>query len=258
MEEVKDLLGQLTTKVNNLQNSFKEELEKNMTEMEQRMSAEMDSQILSLENSVGHKGYKLEVPKYTGVFDPHSWLKKCEYVFDYHGVPDEVKISIAAVNLEGKALSWYLKLNRESPDLIWYDFIEQCELRFEPRQRQDALDKLSRLEMGANLEEYNHQFEELLLNIEDLNPRHELIMYVRGLPAELASMVKLQNPRSITDAMSLATVVFKGNPRRYINKKDRTEMMKDFEDRKSKGLCFHCDEKFTPGHKCKRLFMIEF
>lgn len=28
-------------------------------------------------------------------------------------------------------------------------------------------------------------------------------------------------------------------------------------DRKKKGLCFHCDDKFTPGHKCKKLFSIE-
>lgn len=28
-------------------------------------------------------------------------------------------------------------------------------------------------------------------------------------------------------------------------------------DRKAKGLCFHCDEKFSMGHKYKKLFSIE-
>jgi len=28
-------------------------------------------------------------------------------------------------------------------------------------------------------------------------------------------------------------------------------------DRRSKGLCFDCDEKFFPGHQCKKLFKIE-
>ena len=26
----------------------------------------------------------------------------------------------------------------------------------------------------------------------------------------------------------------------------------EFQARRDKGLCFHCDEKFSPGHKCKK------
>lgn len=34
---------------------------------------------------------------------------------------------------------------------------------------------------------------------------------------------------------------------------------KEIEDKRAKGICFRCDEKYTPGHKCKRhhLFMME-
>lgn len=28
-------------------------------------------------------------------------------------------------------------------------------------------------------------------------------------------------------------------------------------ERRRKGLCFHCNDKFGPGHVCKKLFMIE-
>jgi len=28
-------------------------------------------------------------------------------------------------------------------------------------------------------------------------------------------------------------------------------------ERRSKGLCFNCDDKFFPGHRCKKLFTIE-
>lgn len=30
----------------------------------------------------------------------------------------------------------------------------------------------------------------------------------------------------------------------------------EYESRKSKGLCFHCDEIFRKGHKCKQLFTL--
>jgi hypothetical protein len=28
-------------------------------------------------------------------------------------------------------------------------------------------------------------------------------------------------------------------------------------DRRRQGLCYNCEEKFMPGHRCKRLFMLE-
>ena len=31
----------------------------------------------------------------------------------------------------------------------------------------------------------------------------------------------------------------------------------EIKERRDKGLCFYCDEKFGPGHRCKRLFSIE-
>lgn len=29
------------------------------------------------------------------------------------------------------------------------------------------------------------------------------------------------------------------------------------QDRRARGLCFNCDEKFVSGHRCKKLFLIE-
>jgi hypothetical protein len=31
----------------------------------------------------------------------------------------------------------------------------------------------------------------------------------------------------------------------------------ELKERRDKGLCFNCDDKFSPGHKCKKLFLIE-
>jgi hypothetical protein len=28
-------------------------------------------------------------------------------------------------------------------------------------------------------------------------------------------------------------------------------------DQRDRGLCFNCDDKFSPGHRCKKLFLIE-
>lgn len=31
----------------------------------------------------------------------------------------------------------------------------------------------------------------------------------------------------------------------------------ELQDRRDKGLCFNCNDKFGPGHRCKKLFLIE-
>lgn len=31
----------------------------------------------------------------------------------------------------------------------------------------------------------------------------------------------------------------------------------ELKDRRDKGLCFNCDDKFSRGHRCKKLFLIE-
>jgi hypothetical protein len=43
-----------------------------------------------------------------------------------------------------------------------------------------------------------------------------------------------------------------------MRKPTRTLRSTEMEERRAKGLCFWCDDKFTPGHKCrtKRLYSI--
>jgi hypothetical protein len=31
----------------------------------------------------------------------------------------------------------------------------------------------------------------------------------------------------------------------------------ELKERQAKGLCFKCNDKYVPGHRCKKLFMIE-
>jgi len=33
--------------------------------------------------------------------------------------------------------------------------------------------------------------------------------------------------------------------------------LEELKDRSERGLCFNCDEKFVPGHRCAKLFWLE-
>ncbi|EPS61967.1 hypothetical protein M569_12825, partial [Genlisea aurea] len=278
MEEIKDIISRLSDRIDKIQETVKNDLRKELVAMEQRLNAEVHTRILGFEGastSTKHNNHNAS-----------NYERKNNTTGEAENKNMKLEIPRYTVNLDGIALNWYLKLQREQPGLMWCDFTEQCELRFGPRQRHAAIEKISRLDMGSDIEEFNQLFEELSLNVEDLTPKHEMSMYLQGVPAELSSMVKLQNPKSTTDAMSIANLIYEGNPRRYAAKREKNELIigkrmegssgerkdpptgketvirrlpqKDFEERKAKGLCFHCDEKFMPSHKCKRLFVIEF
>lgn len=47
------------------------------------------------------------------------------------------------------------------------------------------------------------------------------------------------------------------NVQRPTNPTIRRLIPAELKDRRDKGLCYNCDEKFGPGHRCKKLFLIE-
>jgi hypothetical protein len=44
---------------------------------------------------------------------------------------------------------------------------------------------------------------------------------------------------------------------RQKNPQIRKLTAKELQDRRERGLCFNCDEKFIPGHRCAKLFWLE-
>lgn len=49
---------------------------------------------------------KLEVPRFDGK-DPLGWIFKIQQFFDYQGIPDPERLTVASFYMEGPALCWY-------------------------------------------------------------------------------------------------------------------------------------------------------
>jgi hypothetical protein len=60
-------------------------------------------------------------------------------------------------------------------------------------------------------------------------------------------------PRSVTSPSAAVQESSGSQPALVFKKLTPAEM----DDRRAKGLCFNCDEKFVRGHRCKRLFYIQ-
>nr|DAD39879.1 TPA_asm: hypothetical protein HUJ06_014202 [Nelumbo nucifera] len=132
-------------------------------------------------------------------------------------------------------------------------------------------------------------FERLLARAGTLIDKQEAECFISELKDGLRADVRVQNPQNLSTAIGLArTYELKAqevrrsinttfhssvrnsnnqwsnsnlngskstNPERIlpIRKLSPTELQK----RREQGLCYNCDEKYTMGHKCKKLFFIE-
>lgn len=134
------------------------------------------------------------------------------------------------------------------------------------------------------MREYQAQFERLLSRVGKLSTQHQLGCFVSGLKENLRMDVQAARPTTVTDAIGLARLYeaknwsLKKSPFTESRRPNQGESVpplpspnltkarnppirrlnqQEMQERRSRGLCFNCDEKFVPGHRCRKLFLIE-
>jgi len=148
------------------------------------------------------------------------------------------------------------------------------------------MDALTRLRQTSNVISYKGQFEALFNRIRDLSKNHKLSYFLSGLRDEIRLLIKMLNPKTLNEAFGLAKIqekyvisskkflkssplevtkpsILEPRPDTRLDSKFKLPLQKlspaQMEERRKKGLCFNCDEKFQLGHHCKsaKLFLLE-
>ena len=147
---------------------------------------------------------------------------------------------------------------------------------------------LTKLKQTTTVAVYKNQFEMLSNKIRNLSESHKINCFLSGLRDEVRLAVRMQNPRTLSAAFGLAKIqeeylstckkvyrpffessrsnwqeqpIEKSNSKS--ESKERVPIQEitstQMEERRKKGHCYCCDEKWQPKHKCKglKLFMIE-
>ena len=158
--------------------------------------------------------------------------------------------------------------------------------------------ELLSLKQTGKVCDYHDQFESLLRRVE-ISEDYAISFFLNGLKNAIQQPVRMFMPRTLNQAYALAHLQettlktlqqelttpnkkplppllptprppllptpkqFPKPPQKpntnlaYPNSRMRPSI--DFDDRRSKGLCFWCDEKFVPGHKChkRQLYVLE-
>lgn len=169
----------------------------------------------------------------------------------------------------------------EGRSVTWEFFEEELWARFGPTECEDFDEALSRVRQVGSHRDYQKEFERLGNRVHGWTQKALVGTFMGGLKPEIADGIRMFKPKTLKEAISLArmrdeqiaktkrftrppllnhvpttsTTMNRFNPTSTPKRLSWDEMQK----RRTQGLCFNCNEKFTPGHKCQgpQLLLLE-
>lgn len=96
--------------------------------------------------------------------------------------------------MERDAQLWFIKLERDRPQLSWEEFKNNCNLHFGPPIRSNKLGKLSKIKQTGTVEEYQRRFEQLAARASSLLAAQEVEIFISELKESIVVKIELQNP----------------------------------------------------------------
>lgn len=191
---------------------------------------------------------------------------------------------MASYHIEGKALVSY-------QDFLEGALSRSLLIRFGPIAYDDPMKALTRLKHTSFVAAYKAQFEALSNRLRGLLDVHKLSCFLSRLKDEICLPIRMLNPINLNVAYGLAkiqeeyllstkrsrkivvekTSAFVGGSSSHstysvvYNKWQRSSIptMKitftQMDEKQRKGMCYHCDKKWSPAHNCKnpRIYLLQ-
>ncbi|XP_075669683.1 uncharacterized protein LOC142639376 [Castanea sativa] len=218
---------------------------------------------------------KLEFPCFSGD-DLASWVYKANQYFGYYQTPIAEKLLIASFHMELETLIWFQEGEEAGVFTNWDSLVQALHVRFGSTAYDDPMEVLTRLRQSSTVAMYKAEFEAVSNRIKGLSPLHKLSCFLSGLKDEIRLPIRMLNPRTLNEAFELAkiqeeyvfsykksskfqqetgkgsilglpknNVVIESKPKIPIKRLTPAQM----DERRKRGLCYNCDEKWVVGHK---------
>nr|KYP75767.1 hypothetical protein KK1_019968 [Cajanus cajan] len=191
--------------------------------------------------------------------------------------------------MKGEALSWFKWLYSLNQLGDWPCFSRALELRFGPSTYENHQGTLFKLQQSGSVGEYQACFEKLCNKIVGLSHENLLNCFLSGLSPPIERELKILKPCNLTQAIGMAKLVEEKlsdatpkfsrptlptsttshntqapNCTKLPSPPDLTQSTstnspkipiktlstQQMQERRALGLCYNCDEKFMPGHRC--------
>jgi hypothetical protein len=205
---------------------------------------------------------------------------------------------LASFHLSNVALQWYQWYTKNRGQLHWNEFVKALLCSFGPADYEDPSEALSRLKQTTTVNAYQEAFKKLSHKVDDLSEKILVGCFITGLKDEIYLDVRVKQPKTLSESISVAHLIKERNqfqkktsnhfrlaappfhPRQQQNStvgilgsshSQRTSQTtgtfsgpvrqltgQEARERREKGLCFYCDERYVPRHRCSRpqLFMM--
>jgi hypothetical protein len=214
----------------------------------------------------------VDVTKFDGS-NPTGWVTQMEHYFSLYGITDELaKLRYGVLHLDQERWRWWQwRKNAHQGYVAWTHFVVDLYQCFDTNT--NHLGCLTKLKQSGIVEDFIVAFEGLAFRTEGMSDAFFRECFINGLKDEIRAHVLmarpqiflLSKPQTLLRAKEAQHVVSSQNrkpsfiPRTKpvtptppstplkIQKLTRAEMAK----RQLKGLCYNCDDKYFPGHKCK-------
>ncbi|KAH0743054.1 hypothetical protein KY290_031047 [Solanum tuberosum] len=214
------------------------------------------------------------------------------------GVPAEEKVGVAALQLKGEVIQWHLCFMRYTQFLhpaTWNEYVMVMVERF-GTDFDDPMEEIKKVKQMGSVKEYQVVFERNLTRV-NLSQENAISCFIGRLKHELNIVVKVTNPTTLAQVYRSASlqeayiavvrqpakINSQVNSRRFTDQRNynskpilptprfggsngfrgmnkRTLSVEEMNEKRSKGLCYFCNEKYIHVHKCKtfkELYLLE-
>ena len=148
---------------------------------------------------------KVGFPIFSGE-DLTGWILRCDHFFAVDLTPEDAKVRLAIINLEGRALQWFhnwAKYQEVPTATPWPLFLQALEGRFGDHLLGDPMSELLALKQTGSFAEYHDRFE-LLLGRVSISEAYAISHFVNGLRPYVQKTVRLFMPQTLVHAYALA------------------------------------------------------
>ncbi|KAD7478442.1 hypothetical protein E3N88_01578 [Mikania micrantha] len=158
----------------------------------------------SCRSQTGNRPFnKIDFPNFGGG-DSRGWILKAEKYFRYYHIPEDEKVDIASMHLDGDALDLFSWLSVDHRMMFWEDLTHAFQKNFGPAEFQNPDEFLCSIKQTGTVQEYRQEFAKRSARVQNW-PDHCLLgVFLNGLKDELKADVRIHKPHTVYNAMSLA------------------------------------------------------
>ncbi|OMO95813.1 hypothetical protein CCACVL1_05232 [Corchorus capsularis] len=152
--------------------------------------------------------YKIDLPKFNGE-NFRGWLLKLLHYFKAERVPDDSRVRVAMLGLEGDALEWHqylINTKGDLNDLPWATYVDAMWDRFASAEFTNPLAQSVALKHTNIVAEFYREFVSIF-NLMNMSDAQGLSIFTSNLKVEIAKQLQLYRPQTLNQGFLYAKIL---------------------------------------------------